>query len=237
VEVDEPGVVTGQATNNYVTLQTDGNFVLYDPNHLPLWSTGTSGTNAGPVEVQDDGNLVLYQFRWQGGTYRVPSGATFPYDSCRVGDSLFVGQTLTEGQCLESMSGMTFALMSHSDIQIYDRQLGQVTFDAGTYGQLGGYAVMQSDGRLAIYSPSNALLWASTTSGTGATVATLENDGRLIIYSTSWNAGTSQLRNMGQAAMDATEKPLKVVTTNPNVTVSKPALKNENLEFEHKPQQ
>jgi len=48
---------------------------------------------------------------------------------------------------------------------------------------------------------------------------------------------TQQLRNMGQAAMDATEKPLKVVTTNPNVTVSKPALKNENLKFEHKPQQ
>jgi YD repeat-containing protein len=214
VEVDEPGVVTGQATNNYVTLQTDGNFVLYDPNHLPLWSTGTSGTNAGPVEVQDDGNLVLYQFRWQGGTYRVPSGATFPYDSCRVGDSLFVGQTLTEGQCLESMSGMTFALMSHSDIQIYDRQLGQVTFDAGTYGQLGGYAVMQSDGRLAIYSPSNVLLWASTTAGTGAAnVATLENDGRLIVYSTAWNLGTSQGQTSGSIAHPACDIGFGVGTT------------------------
>jgi RHS repeat-associated protein len=214
VEVDEPGVVTGQATNNYVTLQTDGNFVLYDPNHLPLWSTGTSGTNAGPVEVQDDGNLVLYQFRWQGGTYRVPTGATFSYDSCRVSDSLFVGQTLTEGQCLESMSGMTFALMSHSDIQIYDRQLGQVTFDAGTYGQLGGYAVMQSDGRLAIYSPSNVLLWASTTAGTGAAnVATLENDGRLIVYSTAWNLGTSQGQTSGSIAHPACDIGFGVGTT------------------------
>jgi RHS repeat-associated protein len=200
VEVDEPGVPANHTTANYVTLQTDGNFVLYDPTNLALWSTGTSGTTAGPVEVQDDGNLVLYKFRWQAGTYRVPSGATFPYDSCRVGDSLFVGQTLTEGQCLESMSGMTFLLMTHSDIQIYDRQLGQVTFDAGTYGQLGGYAVMQSDGRLAIYSPSNTLLWASTTSGTGANVATLENDGRLIIYSTTWNAGTSQGATTGSIA-------------------------------------
>jgi len=48
---------------------------------------------------------------------------------------------------------------------------------------------------------------------------------------------TEQLRNMGQAAVDETGQPLKVVTTNPNVKVSKPALKNENLEFDHKPQQ
>ena len=47
---------------------------------------------------------------------------------------------------------------------------------------------------------------------------------------------TEQLQNMGQAARDATGKPLKVVTTNPNVKVSPPARRDENLEFEHKPQ-
>jgi RHS repeat-associated protein len=49
-------------------------------------------------------------------------------------------------------------------------------------------------------------------------------------------SNTEQLQNMGQAAKAATGQPLKVVTTNPNVKVSKPALKNENLEFDHKPQ-
>jgi hypothetical protein len=48
---------------------------------------------------------------------------------------------------------------------------------------------------------------------------------------------TQQLRDMGQAAVDTTGKPLKVVTTNPNVKVSKPARRNKNLEFEHKPQE
>jgi hypothetical protein len=48
-------------------------------------------------------------------------------------------------------------------------------------------------------------------------------------------SNTQQLQKMGQAAMDATGKPLKVVTTNPNVKVSEPALENKNLEFEHKP--
>jgi RHS repeat-associated protein len=43
---------------------------------------------------------------------------------------------------------------------------------------------------------------------------------------------TEQLRNMGQAAMDATKKPLKVVTTNPNAEVSGPASRNPNLQIE-----
>ena len=42
---------------------------------------------------------------------------------------------------------------------------------------------------------------------------------------------TEQLRNMGQAAMDATGKPLKVITTNPNAHVSVPAQKNPNLDI------
>jgi len=43
---------------------------------------------------------------------------------------------------------------------------------------------------------------------------------------------TQQLQNMGQTAVDATGKPLKVVTTNPNVKVSQPAQENKNLQFE-----
>ncbi|MGC2696055.1 MAG: hypothetical protein WA738_09705, partial [Candidatus Angelobacter sp.] len=193
VEIDEPPASGVVQVNNYATLQTGGNFVLYNPSNQALWSTGTSGSGLGPLEVQDNGNLVLYQFRWQVGSYRAPSGATSPYDACRIGDSLFVGQTLTEGQCLESTTGMTFALMTHGDLQIYDRQLGQLTWTAGTYGHTGGYAIMQSDGRLVIYDASNNLLWASTTSGTGiSNVATLQSDGRLIIYSAAWSANTTQ---------------------------------------------
>jgi len=43
---------------------------------------------------------------------------------------------------------------------------------------------------------------------------------------------TKQLRNMGQSAVDATGKPLKVVTTNPDVKVSGPALENKKLQIE-----
>jgi YD repeat-containing protein len=193
VQVDEPGIVSDHIpANNIATLQSGGNFVLFDPYNNPLWSTGTSGTGYGPFEVQDDGNLVLYQFKWQTGTYRAWNGAIIPYDSCRTGDSLFADQTLNEGQCLENVSNTTFVLMTHGDLQIYDRQLSQVTWHSNTYGHTGAYLKMQSDGNLVIYTSGGTALWSSGTSGSGANVATLENDGRLILYSTVWSSSTTQ---------------------------------------------
>lgn len=192
-QVDEPGVISDHIpANNYLKLQSGGNAVLFDPYNNPLWSTGTTGTNYGPLELQDDGNLVLYQFKWQAGTYRVWNGGHLPYDGCFISDSLFVGQVLHENQCLENMSNSTFALMTNGDLEIYDRQLGQITWKSNTYGNPGAYLTMQSDGNLVIYSSSGVALWSSGTSGSGANVATLENDGRIILYSTVWNSGTSQ---------------------------------------------
>src|SRR6185437_9365323 len=62
VEADEPGAQPG-SQNNHAILQSDGNFVLYNPSSTALWSTGTYGTNASLVSMQDDANLVLYIFK------------------------------------------------------------------------------------------------------------------------------------------------------------------------------
>ena len=40
----------------------DGNLVLYGPDG-PVWDAGTSGTTAGRVTMQDDGNLVIRDAR------------------------------------------------------------------------------------------------------------------------------------------------------------------------------
>lgn len=44
-------------------------------------------------------------------------------------------------------------------------------------------------------------------------------------------SNTEQLRNMGQAAVDATGKPLKVVTTNPSENKETSTRENKNVEF------
>ena len=57
----------------YLTMQTDGNFVLWGPSGV-LWATGTNGTGAAAAYFQQDGNLVLYS-----GSGAVWASATHSY--------------------------------------------------------------------------------------------------------------------------------------------------------------
>jgi hypothetical protein len=51
---------TGGHPGAYVTMQVDGNFVVYRSSGQPLWASNTVGTNANSATLQDDGNFVLY---------------------------------------------------------------------------------------------------------------------------------------------------------------------------------
>lgn len=42
-------------------MQTDGNLVLSGKDNHPYWNTGTAGHPGARLELQDDGNLVIYQ--------------------------------------------------------------------------------------------------------------------------------------------------------------------------------
>jgi surface antigen len=56
----------GSHTNGHegasVAMQPDGNLVVYDddPGHTALWSSGTHTAASSALEVQDDGNVVIY---------------------------------------------------------------------------------------------------------------------------------------------------------------------------------
>jgi len=41
-------------------LQDDGNLVLYDADHQPVWASGTDGQEVSGARMQQDGNLVIY---------------------------------------------------------------------------------------------------------------------------------------------------------------------------------
>jgi hypothetical protein len=43
-----------------LTLQSDGNVVLYDHHHQAIWATNTPRTKPANFAMQTDGNLVLY---------------------------------------------------------------------------------------------------------------------------------------------------------------------------------
>jgi hypothetical protein len=47
--------------SDWLTLQSDGNLVLYSRTGRALWSSGTGGKGASDLVMQNDGNLVLYR--------------------------------------------------------------------------------------------------------------------------------------------------------------------------------
>lgn len=66
---------------------------------------------------------------------------------------------------------------------------------AGTHGNSGARAVMQSDGNFVVYAANNAVLWASNTVN-GRSRLVMQNDGNLVIYSSAsralWASNTVQ---------------------------------------------
>ena len=191
VEVDEPGAQP-PVQSNYATMQTDGNFVLYNSSNSALWSTGTGGTNASSIFMQDDGNWVLYVFKWSAGVYAASSPGPFPPSSCSIGTYLVAGQFLPSGKCIVSPHGQYFLLMNtDGNLFIYDWAHGTGTWGPGTQGHPGAYAVFQTYGNLVVYDVNGTPLWDSGTGGTYAERLDMNDDGRLIIWKSAWNSGTS----------------------------------------------
>jgi len=160
VEVDEPNPGNPINANYRATLLTDGNFVLENAAGVGVWSTGTYGTNAGPIYMQDDGNLVLYLFKWQAGTYATPSPCPFPTQGCGASSYLMINQRLNGNQCIISPHGQYLLFMgTDGSLFIYDLAHNVGTWGApGTSGHPGAYAIMQGDGNLCVYTATNTYL-------------------------------------------------------------------------------
>jgi hypothetical protein len=43
-----------------LSMQTDGNLVLYAPGHIAIWASNTAGHSGSVLQMQQDGNLVVY---------------------------------------------------------------------------------------------------------------------------------------------------------------------------------
>ena len=165
-----------------------------------MWSTGTYGTNASSIYMQDDGNLVLYVFKWQAGVYATPSPGPFPTQGCGVSSYLMINQRLNGNQCIISPHGQYLLFMgTDGNLFIYDLAHNVGTWWAGTSGHPGAYAIMQGDGNLCVYTATNTYLWCSGTGGTNADRLNMEDDGRIIIYKSAWNSGTSDGQFYGTA--------------------------------------
>lgn len=182
------------STPNVAVMQSNGNFVVFGPTGQIMFSTGTAGTGAGIVRVQDDGNLVLYAFVWQAGTYAASSPGPFPPQTCKIATLLHAPQMMFGGQCITSPKGQYMLYIGpDGNLFIYDIAHSIGTWGPGTAGNYGAFLNFQMDGNLVVYDSTGTVgLWNSVTSNTGADLLNMEDDGRIILWRPVWSAQTSR---------------------------------------------
>jgi RHS repeat-associated protein len=109
----------------YAIMQGDGNLCVNSATNTFLWCSGTGGTYAERVNMEDDGRIIIYKSVWNSGTPQQFNVTTMAHPGCDVGNS-GLGWTgiLGSGSCLVSPNGR-FELLMQSDgnLVIYDRSV------------------------------------------------------------------------------------------------------------------
>jgi pimeloyl-ACP methyl ester carboxylesterase len=184
-----------------LTLQTDGNLVIYRNDGVPVWWTGTIGISPSVARMQVDGNFVVYdtanQPRWHTYTYGNPgaylsmqnNGAIVIYSATGArlwGSPVPAGEVNTPpggGSPAPSTDTLTAGarLYPGQAVQSLDRRY------ALTY---------QTDGNLVLYGPGGARWSTQVFSSPG--YAEMQVDGNFVVYASNgtpvWASGTSGAR-------------------------------------------
>lgn len=152
-------------------MQNDGNLVLYDSQQHALWNSGTAGHPGAYLAVQDDGNVVIY----------VGDAPIWQTGTHSLGTSLTPMQKLTPGQALSSTGGLyTLTLQTDGNFVLY-RGLTPL-WATWTQGKPVATAVMQNDGDLVLYDNQQRPLWNSGSQGHPGALLTVQDDGNVVVY-------------------------------------------------------
>jgi hypothetical protein len=154
-----------------LTMQPDGNLVVYNASNSPLWASNTVNASVTHLTMQPDGNLVIYN---------------------STGNPLWASNTAgNTGAYLTLSNTGTLMIDSESGVPIWGApgilvSGGQLNASQSiTNGQ--DRLTMQPDGNLVVYNASNSPLWASNTVNTSVTHVTMQVDGNLVIYNSTGN--------------------------------------------------
>lgn len=196
--LDNTSCVPGQSTcalwslgtygqpGNRLTLQTDGNLVLYSQTGRAVWATMTNGTGSANVfRLQNDTNMVVYSGTrpvWYSGTiWNYAHVAGRPVGDLRSLTSRYVFATPGNGMAIwdnvttDASRRILWSMSCLNDSRVIceiDR---------------GGQLVLQTDGNLVWYMPGRnggmVAVWNTNTSGAGPTAnLIMQDDGNLVLY-------------------------------------------------------
>ncbi|AND16745.1 hypothetical protein [Rathayibacter tritici] len=163
-----------QGRGSYISMQKNGELVVYSARNVAVWSTTTTNEAGASVIIQGDGNLVVYRENgspaWASNVRRtIPEPVT---------DTLFSEQNLRPVHQLTSADGRFRAVMQ-SDGNFVGYGPQGVVWSVGTSGK-GNRVALQKDGNIVIYGADESVKWFSGTSGRNLRLG-VNNAGSLIL--------------------------------------------------------
>ena len=180
-------------------LNLDGTFVVYDREGRVGFSTRTAAGGVTRLQLQDDGNLVLYagaeQAVWASNTARPPVppyGPTATGARMLRGEIIYPGRRLATGDWIYSLEiSRTLGLVLYRLTGIDKRALWSLP---ELRDQLADQLMLRPDGNLVVYRSDGAVLWTSNTAGQGGVRLVLHASGNLALEredgSVAWQTGT-----------------------------------------------
>ena len=168
-----------------LTMQSDGNLVIYDATNSPVWASGSNNSNKGSyrLKLNDDGSLRIFK----------PDGTNIWTTSACVdnspSDSLVGLHDLRQNEYIRAASGRYFLRMHQDgnlvvfscDDWLEDHVLWSTNITDPGRGPF--YCRCHEDGRVAIYNGSNKLIWGVVESvkAKGPFRLTVQDSGKLTI--------------------------------------------------------
>jgi hypothetical protein len=171
--------------DSILTMQGDGNLVMYSHNHVAIWASNTAGKNGAYLALQNDGNLVVIS----------ADGRTALWASGGVDAQLDPGQMLWPNQQFQSPNRQ-YRMVMQSDGNLVLYQGATARWSSKTY-RANSTLEMQGDGNLVIYAPGHIAVWATGTFKSGS-VLRGQNDGNFVLYAPGnaavWATNTSTVK-------------------------------------------
>jgi hypothetical protein len=166
---------TGGSGATVAVMQADGNFVLYNSANKAVWDTETFRPNS-TLAVQDDGDVAIYWQRSIWTTNTQDPSSIQPGSQNRI---LSPAQSIQAGQSV-STGAYFFILQADGNLVLY-KNGGTVVWATYTQNRGVTQAVMQADGNFVIYAGATPV-WATNTDGNSGSIFAVQTDGNLVIY-------------------------------------------------------
>jgi len=166
--------------NSYLRVQSDGNVVIYDPEDSFPLWTADVYSPGARLELQNDGNLVLYS------RARVPlwDSKGFTNHPAMTFMPRRAFTHLYPGEAVASWNGL-FSLTMSANGNVVERRAGGTTMWSSGTSVPSSELWAQADGNVVVYSPSGAALWHTALYSPGDH-AVIQNDGNIVVYDTAW---------------------------------------------------